>query len=134
MMLQLVKFWRSRPPVPVLLICIFEFLGLLALPHAIFSEEAVSVGSWYQIYVGLTSLMTVAIIYFLWRMEKKGILIYIGAYLIHNVIALIASNWMIGVLIIPIVGIILISFCLERFNRKTSDNNQIQPTPSAPAD
>ena len=132
MMSQLIKFWKSRPPIPVLLICIFEFLGLFALPHAIFSEEAVSIGSWYQIYVGLTSLMTIAIIYFLWRMKKTGVFIYIGAYLIHNVIALIANNWMIGVLIVPVVGIILIGFCLKRFNRKTSDNKPINaPTSQA---
>jgi membrane protein DedA with SNARE-associated domain len=66
-------------------------------------------------------------------MEKKGIFIYIGAYLIHNVVALFASNWMIGVLIIPVVGIVLISFCIKRFNWKTNDNKQRNADPGANA-
>ncbi len=66
--------------------------------------------------------MTIAILYFLWRMEKKGIVIYVSAYIIHNLIAIIAGNWMIGVIIIPVVGLILISLCLKRFNQKINDN------------
>lgn len=112
---RIMRFWRSRPKFPVLLICLFETLGLLLIPGAIFSEEASAIGVWYQVYIGLTSLVTIAIIYFLWRMSKKGILIYLAAYLIHNLIALIVGNWMIGVLIIPVVGMILILISLKHF-------------------
>jgi hypothetical protein len=118
----IIKFWKNRPSFPVLIICIFESIGLLAIPSAIFSEKSAAIGMWYQVYVGLTSLMTIAILYFLWRMEKKGVVIYVSAYIIHNLIALIAGNWMIGVIIIPVVGLILISLCLKRFNQKINDN------------
>jgi hypothetical protein len=113
-------FWRSRPKLPVLLLCLFETLGLLLIPSAIFSEEASAIGIWYQTYIGLTSLMTIAIIYLLWKMSKKGIIVYLAAYLIHNLIALIAGNWMVGVLIIPIIGIILISLSLKHFEKTSS--------------
>jgi len=119
---QIIKFLKNRPSFPVLIICIFEFIGLLATPSAIFSKNSAAIGIWYQVYVGLTLLMTIAILYFLWRMEKKGIVIYVSAYIIHNLIALIAGNWMIGVIIIPVVGLILISLCLKRFNQKINDN------------
>ena len=109
--------WKSRPRIPVLLICLFETLGLLLIPSAIFSEESSAIGAWYQIYIGLTSLITVAVIYLLWRMSKKGIFLYLAAYSVHNLIALIVGNWMMGVLIIPIVGMILISLCLKHFDK-----------------
>ena len=120
------KFWGSRPAIPVLIICMFEFLGLLAIPGAVFGEKAAAIGTWYQIYVGLTTLMTIAILYFLWRMEKKGIVIYASSYLVHNLVALIAGNWMVGVMIIPVVGMILISLCLKRFHQKSNDNQVVQ--------
>ena len=111
------SFWRSKPKLPVLLICMFETLGLLLIPSAIFSEKASAIGVWYQIYIGLTVLMTIAIIYLLWRMSKKGIVVYLAAYSIHNLIALIVGNWMIGVLIIPIVGSILIILSYRHFDK-----------------
>ena len=123
---RIASFWRSRPKLPVLLICLFETLGLLLIPDAIFSEEASAIGVWYQIYIGLTSLVTIAIIYFLWRMSKKGIVIYLAAYLIHNLIALFVGNWMIGVLIIPVVGIILILLSLKHFEKNHSDNKALE--------
>ena len=122
------RFWRSKPKLPVLLICLFETLGLLLIPSAIFSEEASAIGVWYQIYIGLTPLMTIAIIYLLWRMSKKGIIVYMAAYSIHNLIALIAGNWMMGVLIIPIVGLILISLCLKHFDKELNDNQSADTT------
>lgn len=114
---KVASFWRSRPKLPVLLICLFETLGLLMIPSAIFSEEASAIGVWYQIYIGLTSLVTITIIYLLWRMSKKGIIVYVTAYLIHNLIALIAGNWMIGVLIIPVVGSVLIILSYRHFGK-----------------
>lgn len=122
---KVASFWRTRPKLPVLLICLFETLGLLMIPSAIFSEEASAIGVWYQIYIGLTSLMTIAIIYLLWRMSKKGILVYVAAYLIHNLIALIAGNWMIGVLIIPVVGSILIILSYRHFDKTPQDHEEL---------
>jgi hypothetical protein len=120
------SFWRSRPKLPVLLICLFETLGLLMIPSAIFSEEASAIGVWYQTYIGLTSLMTIAIIYLFWRMSKSGIVVYLAAYSIHNLIALIAGNWMIGVLIIPVVGIILILLSIKHFENNHYDNKALE--------
>jgi hypothetical protein len=108
-------FWSSRPKLPILLICLFETLGLLLIPGAIFSKEASAIGLLYQIYIGLTSLMTITIIYLLWRMSKKGMIVYLAAYTIHNTVALFAGNWMVGVLIIPVIGMILILISLKHF-------------------
>ena len=70
--------------------------------------------------------MTIAIIYFLWRMSKKGIVVYLAAYSIHNLIALIVGNWMIGVLIIPIVGSILIILSYRHFDKTPLDNKALE--------
>ena len=121
-------FWKSRPKIPVFLICLFETLGLLLIPSAIFSEESSAIGLWYQIYISLTALMTITIIYLLWRMSKKGIVVYLTAYSIHNLIALIAGNWMMGVIIIPIMGMILISLCLKHFDKELNDNQSVDTT------
>jgi hypothetical protein len=107
--------FRKRPPIPILLICIFEFLGLLLLPSAFGSEKSANLGLLYQIYLVLTGVLSIAIIYSLWKMKKIGILIYIGSYVIHNVVALIVGNWMIGVLIIPFIGLILIGLSRNKF-------------------
>jgi len=109
------KFFRNRPPIPILLICIFEIIGLLLLPSAFGSEESVNLGLLYQIYLVLTGVLSIAIIYSLWKVMKIGIVIYIGAYVIHNIVALIVGNWMIGVLIIPFIGLILIGLNRKKF-------------------
>ena len=109
-------FLKNHPPLPVFLICTFEFLGLLLLPSAFVSEESVNLGLLYQIYLVLTGFLSIAIIYSLWKMKKIGILIYIGSYVMHNVVALIVGNWMIGVLIIPFFGLVLIGLSRKKFN------------------
>lgn len=109
-------FIRNRPPVPVLLICIFESLGLLLLPSAFASEDTLNFGLLYQMYLVLTGVLSIVIIYTLWKLKKIGILIYTGAYLIHNIVALIFGNWMIGVLVIPLIGLILIGLSRKKFN------------------
>ncbi len=119
------KLRKSKPPVPVLLVCIFEFLGLMAIPHAVFSEKSASIGLWYQVYVGLTALMTIAIIYFLWRMKITGVVIYIGAYFIHNVVAVAAGNWMWAVVLIPAVGLLLMGVCWRRFRKAGGDGGAV---------
>ena len=109
------EFIRNRPPIPVLLVCIFETIGLLLLPSAFYGETAVDHGFWYQVYLVLTGFMSIAIIYTLWKMKKIGIIIYVGSYLIHNIVALVAENWMIGVVIIPVIGLILIGISYKKF-------------------
>ena len=110
------EFFKNRPPSPILLICIFEILGLLLLPSSIASDKSINLGLWYQIYLYLTGGLSIAIIYTLWKMKKIGILIYIGSYAVHNVMAIIAGNWMIGVLLIPFIGLILIGLSHNKFN------------------
>lgn len=110
------EFLKNRPPIPILLICLFEFIGLILLPSAITSEKTVAIGIWYQVYVLLTGGLSIAIIYSLWKMKKIGILIYFGSYAIHNIVAVIAGNWMLGVLIIPGIGFILICLSRKKFN------------------
>jgi len=109
------NFLRNHPPIPVLVICIFELFGLVLLPAAFTNEKSVNIGLWYQIYLILTGFLSVAIIYTLWKMKKIGILIYTGSYAIHNVVAFIVANWMPGVLIIPVIGLLLIGICRKKF-------------------
>jgi hypothetical protein len=113
---KLKEFFRNRPTIPVLLICIFETIGLILLPTAFYDQTAVNYGLWYQVYLVLTGFMSIAIIYTLWKMKKVGIFIYAGSYTIHNVIAILVGNWMIGVVIIPLIGFSLIGISYKKFN------------------
>jgi len=109
------EFSRKLPSIPVLLICLFEIFGLILLPSAFSGETSLKFGFWYQVYLVLTGFMSISIIYTLWKMKIIGIIIYIGSYIIHNVVALFIGNWMIGVLIIPIIGLILIGISRNKF-------------------
>ena len=106
---------RNHPPIPVLLICLFEMFGLILLPSAFSGEASLKIGFWYQVYLVLTGFMSIAIIYTLWKMKKVGIIIYVGSYVIHNMVALVVDNWMIGVVIIPVIGLILIGISFKKF-------------------
>lgn len=109
-------FIKNRPSIPVLIICIFEFIGLLLLPFAFTNEKTIALGIDYQFYIALSGVLTVMIIYTLWKMKKLGIVIYIGAYTIHNLVAIIVGTWMMGVIIIPCIGLILIGLSYKKFS------------------
>ena len=109
------SFLRNRPPILIILICIFELLGLFLLPSAFTNEKYVNFGLWYQFYLIFSGILSVAIIYTLWQMKKIAILIYIGSYTLHNIVALIVANWMIGVLIIPLIGLLFIALSRHNF-------------------
>ena len=107
---------KSRPPVTVIIVCLFELLGLILLPSALFSETAKGIGLWYQIYIVATGLATVVIIWKLWKMKKIGVYVYFISYVAHNIIALVVGNWLIYVLIIPIVGAVLLLSHVKKFS------------------
>ena len=109
-------FFKERPPIPILVICIFEFTGLILLPFSFVSNNSAAIGVWYQIYILLTVGLSIAIIYTLWKMKKAGIWVYLGSYVVHNIVAVIAGNWMLGLLVIPVIGSILISLSRKKFH------------------
>ncbi len=98
----------NRPPVTVIIVCVFELLGLILLPSAIFKETTKAIGLWYQIYIVITGFVTAFVIWKLWKMKKLGLYVYFIAYVSHNIIAVIVGNWLIYVLIIPIIGAFLL--------------------------
>ena len=101
-------FLKSRPPITVIIVIVFELLGLIFLPSAIFKDTAKAIGLWYQIYIAITGFVTAFVIWKLWKMKKVGIFIYFATYVAHNIIAMIVGNWLVYVLIIPIIGAILL--------------------------
>ena len=99
---------KSRPPITIIIVCVFELIGLILLPPALFREATKAIGLWYQIYIVMTGFVSASIIWNLWKMKKAGVYIYFASYAVHNVIALIVGNWLIYVLIIPIIGALLL--------------------------
>jgi len=100
--------FKHKPPVTVIIVCLFELLGLILIPSALFNETAKEIGIWYQIYIVLTGLVTIFVIWKLWAMKKIGVYIYFVAYAVHNLIAIFIGNWLVYVLIIPIIGAVLL--------------------------
>ncbi len=99
---------KHKPPITVIIVCIFELIGLILLPSALFKETTKEIGLWYQIYIVITGFFSAFIIWFLWKMKKLGVYMYFISYAAHNIIALLVGNWLFYVLIIPIVGAILL--------------------------
>jgi hypothetical protein len=99
---------KSRPPITVIIVCVFELIGLILLPPAVFKEATKEIGLWYQIYFVITGFVSASIIWYLWKMKKVGVYIYFASYAAHNIIAVMVGNWLVYVLIIPIIGAILL--------------------------
>lgn len=106
------------PPVTVIIVCAFELLGLILLPFTFFEETTRAFGLWYQMYLVLTGIFSAAAIWYMWRMRRTGLYIYFALYALHNLVALIVGNWLIYVLLIPIIGAALLLPHRERMNNE----------------
>ena len=107
---------KRKPPVTVIVVCAFELLGLILLPPAFFKEATRAIGLWYQMYLVLTGIASASMIWYLWKMRRVGLYIYFASYAVHNLVAMIVGNWLVYVLIIPIIGAILL---LPHFKKLT---------------
>ena len=109
---------KHKPPVTVIIVCAFEFLGLLLLPSAFFKETTRAMGLWYQMYFMLTGIASASIIWYLWNMRRIGLYIYFGSYAVHNLVAVVVGNWLVYVVLIPIVGAVLLLPHTKKMNDK----------------
>jgi len=107
---------KHKPPVTVIIVCAFELIGLILLPPAFFKETTRAIGLWYQMYLVLTGIASASMIWYLWKMRRVGLYIYFASYAVHNLVAVIVGNWLVYVLIIPIIGAILL---LPHFKKMT---------------
>ena len=100
--------FKIKPPITVIIVCLFELLGIILIPTALFKETTKEIGLWYQIYIVFAGFVSAFVIWMLLRMKKLGVFIYLILYAIHNLIAVFVGNWVIYVLIIPIIGAALL--------------------------
>ena len=107
---------KHKPPVTVIIVCAFDLIGLILLPSAFFKETTRAIGLWYQMYLVLTGIASASMIWYLWKMRRVGLYIYFASYAVHNLVAVIVGNWLVYVLIIPIIGAILL---LPHFKKMT---------------
>lgn len=101
-------FFKNRPPVTIIIVCAFELLGLIFLPSAFFKETTEAHGLWYQMYLVVQGILSASAIWCLWKMRRIGLYIYFALYAVHNLVALIVGNWLVYVLIIPMLGAALL--------------------------
>ena len=106
--------FKFKLPVTVIIVCLFELLGIILIPSALFKESTKDIGLWYQVYIVFSGFVSAFIIWQLVRMKKAGIYIYFALYALHNLIALIVGNWVIYVLIIPLAGAVLLLPYMKR--------------------
>ena len=105
------KNFKIKYPITILLVCAFEIFGIISIPSSIKDDFAQNIGLWYQGYILINGLVSALIIYFLFRLKKVGIFLYFSVYLIHNVIALFVGNWLIFLLLIPLIaGVCILPF------------------------
>ena len=67
-------------------------------------------------YLVLTGIASASMIWYLWKMRRVGLYIYFASYAVHNLVAMIVGNWLVYVLVIPIIGAILL---LPHFKKMT---------------
>ena len=115
---------KPIPAITVLIVCLFEFLGLFLYPSAMFDDAAIRIGLWYQIYIAVSALVAIFVIWKLWKMYRLGVYVYFGMYIIHNLIAIIAGNWQISILIIPVIGAALL---LPHYKKMKHKINKVLP-------
>jgi hypothetical protein len=99
---------KHKPPVTVIIVCAFDLIGLILLPSAFFLETTRAIGLSYQMYLVLTGIASASMIWYLWKMRRVGLYIYFASYAVHNLVAMIVGNWLVYVLVIPIIGAILL--------------------------
>ena len=109
---------KYKPPVTVVIVCAFELLGLILLPSAFFKETTRTLGLWYQLYLVLSGIASVFIIWYLWKMRRLGLYIYFASYAVHNLVAVIVGNWLVYVLLIPIIGAVLLLPHVKKMSNK----------------
>ena len=105
---------KFKPPVTVIIVCLFELLGIILIPSALFKETTKEIGLWYQFYIVVSGLVSAFVIWQLIKMKKTGVYIYFALYALHNLIALLVGNWVIYVLIIPVIGAALLLPYMKR--------------------
>ena len=108
--------FKFKPPVTVIIVCLFELFGIILIPSALFKETTKEIGLWYQVYIVISGLVSAYIIWLLLRLKKAGVYIYFALYALHNLIALLVGNWVIYVLIIPILGAALLLPYMKRMS------------------
>ena len=105
---------KFKPPVTVIIVCLFELLGIILIPSALFKETTKEIGLWYQFYIVLSGMVSAFVIWQLIQMKKTGVYVYFALYALHNLIALLVGNWVIYVLIIPVIGAALLLPYMKR--------------------
>jgi hypothetical protein len=113
-------FLKRRPPVTVIIVCAFELIGLILLPSVFFKQSTKEFGLWYQMYLALCGILSVIVIWLLWKMRRMGVYIYFIMYTIHNIVAVIVHNWLIYVLIIPLIGAMLLLPHIKKMDKDAS--------------
>lgn len=99
---------KYKPPITVIIVCLFELLGIILIPSTLFKVATKEIGVWYQVYIVFSGLVSAFIIWMLLRMKKLGVYIYFILYAMHNLVAVFVGNWVVYVLIIPIIGAVLL--------------------------
>ncbi len=113
-------FLKRRPPVTVIIVCAFELIGLILLPSVFIKQTTKEFGLWYQMYLALCGILSVVVIWLLWKMKRMGVYIYFIMYTIHNIVAIIVHNWLIYVLIIPLIGAMLLLPHIKKMDKDAS--------------
>jgi hypothetical protein len=104
---------RSRP-VPVTIICVIGFLGVLVVIPLIFSAAARSIGAWFPAALAFNTVASFVSMVGLWQMRKWSVYLYAGATLLGEVFAVLGGTWTILSLVVPGIVIAVMVMYLNR--------------------
>jgi hypothetical protein len=97
-----------RRPTSITVICIIGFIGALIAVPLMCSPMAEQIGSWYPLYLALSSVIGVVCMAGLWMMRKWAAYTYTGFVVLNQVVLLAKGAWNIMALIIPAIAIVFV--------------------------
>ncbi|MCL7422462.1 MAG: hypothetical protein M8364_16350 [Methylobacter sp.] len=104
----------AERPIAITVICVLGFIGALLAVPMIFSPVAQQIGSWYPIYIGLTSLIGLVCMIGLWMMKKWAVYTYTGLVALNQIVLLAMGLWSSMALLMPAV---VIFFALKHVSK-----------------
>jgi hypothetical protein len=104
----------AERPTSITVICAIGLIGALMAVPLIFSPLAQQIGTGYQLYIGLSSLIGLVCMTGLWMMKKWAVYTYIGLVAVNQIAFLVMGIWTVMALLAPAV---VIYFALKHIDK-----------------
>jgi hypothetical protein len=104
----------GKRPVPITIVCIIGFIGVIATVPLMLSDAASSIAPWYPPALGVSALIGLTCMIGLWMMRKWAVYAYTAFFAITQGILIATGLWSVSALVLPAVVIVVMFVYLSR--------------------